>query len=314
MSTQSTASLPAANQPRPHGAIAPHQPRRKVGRFRETRSVAILRAVLGALSNFSPVLAAHAGYRLLAKPPRVAERRWQRELRQRAALSRLQVGGGTVAVYQWGQIASPALLMVHGWGARATHMGRMIEPLVSAGFRVVSFDAPAHGHSDGKTTDLVEFASAVHAVARFAGDLHGVIAHSFGAAMSLLAVRDWGVEANRHVLISAFEHCKWFTEAFGQYAGLSPAVVERMRRMMVERHNGRVDWDRSSVVEMLRMTNRPTLLIHDEEDPEIPFAHSVALLGGAAKAKLHATRGLGHHRLLGDPAVIERVLQFVVAE
>lgn len=313
MSPPSTSSLLAADYPGPHSATTPHRLRQHAGRFRETQVTRLLRKAMGVLSNFAPGLAARAGYRLLATPPRVAERPWQRGLRRMAVRSRLQVGGRTVAVYEWGQTASPTLLMVHGWGARATHMGRMIEPLVAAGYRVVSFDAPAHGHSDGRSTDLVEFASAVYAVAQYAGGLDGVIAHSFGAAMALLAARDWGVEANRHVLISAFDHCKWFTEAFGRYAGLPPAVVERMRHMMVERHNGRIDWDQMSVVGMLQMTNRPTLLIHDEDDPEIPFAHSVALVNGTAKAKLHATRGLGHHRLLSDQSVIDRVLQFVIA-
>lgn len=312
MNPQSTASLAAADHPGRDGAASADG--QLAGRFRETPTAALRRALLGALSGWSPALAAHVGYRMLATPPRIAERPWQRELRRKASSSRLPVGAGTVAVYEWGRPASPTVLMVHGWGARATHMGRLIEPLLSAGFRVVSFDAPAHGASDGRRTDLVEFAGAVHAVAEYAGSLDGVIAHSFGAAMALLAARDWGVSASRQVLISAFDHCKWITEAFARHAGLSPAVVNRMQRMMVERHNGRIDWAQFSVVEMLRMSNRPTLLIHDEQDPEIPFAHSVALLAGAAKARLHATRGLGHHRLLGDRSVIEGVLRFVVGQ
>jgi pimeloyl-ACP methyl ester carboxylesterase len=313
MSPPSTTSLNAARHPGVDAANAERALRGSAGRFRETGSMRLLRATLGAVSKLSPALAAHAGYRLLATPPRIAERPWQHEFRQKAAASRLQFGAGTVAVYQWGATAAPTLLLVHGWGARATHLGRMIEPLVSAGFRVVAFDAPAHGHSDGRTTDLVEFAGAVHAVAQFAGDLHGVIAHSFGAAMALLAARDWGMAPRRQVLISAFDHCKWFCNAFGQCAGLPPAVVERMRHILVERHNGRFDWDQSSVVEMLRLGNRPTLLIHDEEDPEIPYAHSLALLRGAPRARLHATRGLGHHRLLGDRSVVREVLRFVLA-
>lgn len=313
MSPQSTTSDHAARHPGIDAANAGRALRGSAGRFRETGSMRLLRATLGAVSKLSPALAAHAGYRLLATPPRIAERPWQRELRQRAVASRLQFGADTLAVYQWGASAAPTLLLVHGWGARATHLGRMIEPLVSAGFRVVAFDAPAHGHSDGRATDLVEFAGAVHAVAQFAGDLHGVIAHSFGAAMALLAARDWGMAPRRQVLISAFDHCKWFCTAFGQCAGLPPAVVERMRHILVERYNGRFDWDQSSVVEMLRLGNRPTLLIHDEEDPEIPYAHSLALLRGAPRARLHATRGLGHHRLLGDPSVIREVLRFVLA-
>ena len=285
--------------------------RRRVGRFREARSTRALRATLATLSGVAPRVAAHVGYRLLSTPPRVAERPWQRAIRLQARVERIRFGRGDLAVYTWGEAGRPTVLMVHGWGARATHMGRMIEPLVAAGLRVVSFDAPAHGASWRGTTDLVEFAGAVDQVARHAGPLHAVIAHSFGAAMAQLAARDWGLQTDRQVLISSFDHCNWFCDAFGFHVGLPPAVVERMKRAMVTRNNGRFDWDRTSVVEMLRHSPRPTLLVHDEDDLEIPFAHSVALRDASVHATLLATRGLGHHRLLGDRSVIDRVVGFV---
>ena len=306
---QSIPSAPSVRAPATEGDAA----HRRAGRFRESRRTRVMRAALGGLSTLAPGLAAQVGYRMLATPPRVAERAWQRRLRLDARSHRLSNGGGTVAVYEWGAAAQPALLMVHGWGARATHMGRMIPPLVAAGFRVVAFDAPAHGESTGRTTDVVEFAAVVHQVARFAGALHGVIAHSFGAAMAQLAVRDWGLAAERHVLVSSLRDCNWFCDAFGRYAGLPTSALERMKAMLVERHNGRFDWARTSTLEMLRRVDVPVLLIHDEEDAEIPFAHSVALRDACPRAELLATRGLGHQRLLSNAAVIERVVRFMAA-
>lgn len=288
------------------------EPRRTVGRFRESPRTSLLRGSLGSLGRLAPALAAQIGYRLLATPPYAMERPWQRQLRENAAVTRrVEIGDGSVAVFEWGALSSPAILMVHGWGSRATHLGRMFEPLVAGGFRVVAFDAPAHGFSSGKRTDLIGFAGAIHAVAQASGPLHAIIAHSFGAAMALLAMRDWGTDARRLVLISAFEHCRWFCDAFGRYAGLPPVVLDRMRQMLVDRHNGRIDWNRLSVVEMLRAANRPTLLVHDEDDLEIPFSHGIALSEGAPHATLHVTRGFGHHRVLGQAPVIERVAAFV---
>ncbi len=288
------------------------EPARTVGRFRESPRAKVLRATLGTVGQLAPALAARVGYRLLSTPPYTQERPWQQRLRDKATVSRrVEAGDGSLAVFEWGALTDPTILLVHGWGSRATHLGRMIEPLVAGGFRVVAFDAPSHGHSSGKRTDLVAYAGAIHAVAQASGRLHGIVAHSFGAAMALLAMRDWGTDAQRLVLISAFEHCRWLCDAFGRYAGLPPAVVDRMRQMLVERHNGRVDWNRMSVVEMLRTINRPTLLVHDEDDGEIPFSHSIALLQGAPNATMHVTRGLGHHRLLGQACVIDRVVAFV---
>lgn len=283
--------------------------RRSVGRFRETRGIKAVRASFGVLCRTAPTLAAHLAYALLAAPPRSAERDWQAALREKAQISRLWLGAGEIAVYEWG--AGPTVLMVHGWGARATHMGKMIEPLVAAGYRVVAFDAPAHGDSFGRTTDLVQYAAAVKAVARQAGPVHTLLAHSFGVAMALFARRDWGVQARRQVFISSFDHCKWFTEAFGRHVGLTQAVLQRTLQMLEERYPGRLNWDSLSVVEMLRRTPQPTLIIHDREDAEIPFEHSVALLQAAPQARFHATSGLGHHKLLGNTEVIAQVLRFV---
>ena len=293
-----------------HDAAANAAPlRRSVGRFRETPGIKAVRASFAVLCRVAPSLATHMAYELLASPPGCPERAWQARLRESAMTYRLTLGGGELAVYEWGQ--GPAVLMVHGWGARATHMGKMIEPLVAQGLRVVAFDAPAHGESSGRTTDLVQYAAAVHAVARRVGPLHALLAHSFGVAMALYARRDWGFEAERQVFVSSFDHCRWFTRAFGEHVGLTPQVREQTLQMLVERYHGRLDWDMLSVAEMLRRTPQPTLLIHDRDDAEIPFVHSLTLLKAAPHAQLHETRGLGHHRLLGHAGVIEKVVRFV---
>lgn len=293
------------------GSLGERPERRRVGRFAETRGIRVARAGCRVLCRVAPGVAAHLAYALLSKPPRGVEKPWQSALRRRACCSRLAFGGGDLAVYEWGR--GPIVLLVHGWGAHALHMGRLIDPLVDAGYRVVAFDAPAHGRSHGRHTDLIEYAAAVAAVAERLGSVHTLVAHSFGASMALFAQRDWGLACSRQIYISSFDHCKWFTEAFAHYLGLQPGVIEQARRMMVERHSGRLDWNGLSVVEMLRRTKQPTLIVHDQDDEEIPFQHSLSLLEAAPHAQFHATRLLGHHRLLGSREVIDRVVGFVQA-
>jgi pimeloyl-ACP methyl ester carboxylesterase len=284
------------------------QQRREVGRFAEKRGIKAVRLAFKLLCKVTPTIAAHLTYQLLSRPPRAAERPWQKTLREQAQTTHLNHSSGRVVVYSWGD--GPTVLMVHGWGARATHMGKLINPLVAAGFRVVSFDAPGHGESSGRTTDLVQFASAIAAVAQFAGPIHTLVAHSFGVAMALYARRDWGVQVDRQVLISSFDHCKWFTDAFAGYVGLEPKVMVQARQLMVDRYPGRLDWEQLSVVEMLRRTPEPSLILHDTDDLEIPFQHSLSLLQAAPSAQFYSTSGCGHHRLLGSPGVIERVVRF----
>ena len=301
---------PALESPHATPVAARPQPLR-VGRFAETRGAPKVRRAYGWLCRWAPAVAAHMAYRQLATPPRAPFGKWPVPIREKTRTKRLPCGAGELAVYEWGQ--GPAVLLVHGWGGNATHMGRMVLPLVVAGFRVVAFDAPAHGRSSGRTTDMVEFANAVAAVARHAGPLHAVIGHSFGAAMAMFAVRDWGIAASRLVLISPFNHCNWFVEMFAQHIGLTPEVLQRVRDLFVQRYSGRLDWGRMSVVEMARQAHLPSLLVHDETDEEIPFAHGLALAAALPAAQFKATRGLGHHRVARNPEVIRRVVAFLAS-
>ncbi len=297
----------------PHAATASTRanPSRE-GRFADTRGTPLVRRMYRVLCRVAPAVAAHLAYRQLATPPRAPEGVWPVPLRGRTHTRHLVGGAGTIAVYEWGQ--GPAVLLVHGWGGNATHMGRLVQPLLNAGFRVLAFDAPAHGNSSGRTTDMVEFAAAVSTVARHAGPLHAVIGHSFGAAMAMYAMRDWGMTASRVVLASSFQHCNWFVRLFAEQVGLTPEVLRRVHDTFFQRYSGRFDLDRMSVVEMARQAHLPTLLVHDETDPEIPFEHSLALAAALPLAQFKATHGLGHHRVVRNPEVIRRIVAFLAEQ
>lgn len=293
-------------EPAPHG-----QP--KAGRFVETPAVKWLRQAFAVLHATSPAAAAHLAYVLLTRPPRVAERSWQASLREHATQSTLPFGSGHLALYDWG--SGPTVLLVHGWGARGTHLGKLVPPLVAAGYRVVAFDAPGHGQSSGRSATLPQFASAIATVAAHIGEIHTLVAHSFGVAMALWAQVDWGLKARHQVLFSSLDHCKWVTEEFGRLMRLPPSVLARGRQLMVERCHGVMDWERLSVGDMLAQTAQPTLLVHDTEDPEVPIEHMYNLMVACSlrPLELHVTEGLGHHRLLGNRKVIERLVDFIGA-
>jgi pimeloyl-ACP methyl ester carboxylesterase len=284
---------------------------RSAGRFATTPRLGATRFINRILCRIAPAIAARVAYRQLATPPKAPESDWQVALRRSARRSMLPFGSGKLAVYEWG--CGPAVLMVHGWGSHATHMGRMVEPLIEAGCRVVSFDAPAHGASSGRATDLVQFAAAIAAVAAHTGPLHSVVGHSFGASMAMYACRDWGVEPRRMVLLSSFDHCNWFVDAFGEQVHLTQEVLTRVRGMLTRLYGGRLDWGRMSVTDMVRTADFPMLVIHDQNDEEIPFEHSLALAEASPWAVFKPTNGRGHQLIVRSRAVIQNVVRFASA-
>src|ERR1051325_3847876 len=93
--------------------------------------------------------------------------------------TRIPHGGRWLRVWSFG--AGPTVLLAHGWGGHAAQFDAWIEPLVAAGYRAVLFDAPAHGRSGGRMTNIMEMAGAIQHVAGLYGPAHAIIAHSFGA-------------------------------------------------------------------------------------------------------------------------------------
>jgi pimeloyl-ACP methyl ester carboxylesterase len=55
------------------------------------------------------------------------------------------------------------------------------------------------------------------------------------------------------------------------------------------------------------------LVIHDRGDRDVPFAQGAAIAAAWPGARLHAVEGLGHYRVLRDPAVIEAAVAFLRA-
>src|SRR5688572_2988678 len=77
----------------------------------------------------------------------LSERALEREANWTADTQPLAIrfDGGVLHGFAAGD--GPTILLVHGWGERASAMGAFIAPLTSAGYRVVAIDLPGHGRT-----------------------------------------------------------------------------------------------------------------------------------------------------------------------
>jgi pimeloyl-ACP methyl ester carboxylesterase len=55
----------------------------------------------------------------------------------------------------------------------------------------------------------------------------------------------------------------------------------------------------------------PALIIHDRDDPDVPYAHGEEIANAWPGAQLVATAGLGHRAILRDPDVVRRTVEFL---
>jgi len=264
-----------------------------------------LRALFGVLARLAPRASDRTAAALFLSPRR---RRRPAPGTPGLAPVRLQVasGGTTLAAWAWG--AGPAVILAHGWSGHAGQMSRFIHPLVDGGFRVVAFDQPAHGQSSGRRTTVLKMAEALQSVARAAGPLHGVVAHSLGATATTLALFD-NLPASRVVLLAPPADAPHFVRQLAAFLGLSAERTEGTLSQ-VQRDIG-VHLDSLDLRRIAGWLRQPALILHDISDREVPFAHGRAIADVWPAARLVPLAGLGHTRLLSDAGVVRATVSFL---
>lgn len=265
-----------------------------------------LRTAFRTVGTVAPGVAARWAETIFCTPPRHEARsadeafiatgrrfgvRWERE---------------ELAAWEWGR--GPTVMLVHGWGSRAGRFAAVASALVEAGFRVVAYDAPAHGISSGRFASLPEFARALRAVAVAAGPVYGLVGHSLGGAAASLALHD-GLAASRAVLIAPPADVVVFSHAFATHVGLPPRAHAAMRRNLETRL--RMRWDDIHIPTLAPRLRAPVLVIHDREDPDVPYRHAEEIVRAWPEAKLVTTTGLGHRAIVKDPAVVRATVEFL---
>jgi pimeloyl-ACP methyl ester carboxylesterase len=251
-----------------------------------------------------PGLAIEEAFAAYLTPPRYPETAREAELTASAERSRALVGEEWIEVYSWG--AGRPVLLVHGWGGRATHMGAFVSPLVAHGYRVVAFDAPAHGRSEGTQSSGLKIAASIGAIGRAQGEFAGVVAHSIGATATALALRR-GFRADRVVLLGT---CCWVLptlEGFARRRKLPPDVEEAL----MERFHREYRAEDTSVDLIAPDLSVPALLLHDPADAEVSYEHAAAAACAWRGSRLVELPGVGHRRILRARAAIDLALQFL---
>ncbi|WP_165967434.1 alpha/beta hydrolase [Luteimonas aestuarii] len=268
------------------------------------------------MSRLHPASAVRLFDRIWFTAPRTRPRPDARHWLPRGERKTHRVHGREVVSWSWG--AGPTVLLLHGWGGHGAQMHAFVPPLLEAGFRVVMFDAPAHGASGpsrlgGNRVTFIEIVDALRVVAASTGPLAGLIAHSGGCAVAALALRDGWQGPRRMTFVAPFALPSAAIEPFASTVGASAAVAAAFREQ-AERRLARA-WEDFDIPALPGVRELPPLLVvHDREDREVPFFNGETVASAWPGANLLATDGLGHRRLLRDPGTVARIVGFMMPE
>jgi pimeloyl-ACP methyl ester carboxylesterase len=228
----------------------------------------------------------------------------------RARRETLAIGSKRVVVYRWGT-GPKTVLLVHGWRGRASQFAAIIATLEAPDRTIVAFDAPGNGDSPGDRTDLRDYVAAIRVVGAETNGLELLVGHSFGVMAVFVAVRE-GVRVQRLASIAGISNISYTFEAFARALDLPPRVKAGLRRK-IERSafDGDTSIWRRFVSELDPTDQTPLLIVHDREDRAIDLSESEAIASAhlGPITELY-TVGLGHTRVLSDPAVLQAIVQF----
>ncbi|RZL89727.1 MAG: alpha/beta fold hydrolase [Variovorax sp.] len=276
--------------------------------------VRALRLALGAAQRAWPALGVRVAYRLFGTPLPLKwlnrrqglDARWQREV--------WPFENADLGVYTPAAKApeAPLVLLVHGWGGHAGQMVALAQAVAASGFTPVLIELPAHGRSAGTVSNLPQFARAIDYVSgrlvQQGGAIRAVAAHSLGAnALAYAASR--GLPAERLVLLAPPASPHEFTRYFAQVFGLSERTRAGMQRLIEAREA--ILMPQLEPAAVGPRIDQATLVVHDREDRVNRFADGVAYRDAIADARLVATQGLGHRRILKEPAVLQQIVDFI---
>jgi pimeloyl-ACP methyl ester carboxylesterase len=268
-----------------------------------------LRHVFAGLQWLSVPLASRLAFRLFLTPPRRKVEPADAPIIAQAERVTLRCGADKFTVWHWGQ-GAPCVVLLHGWGSHAARFATFVAPLRAAGFSVIGIDAPAHGTSPGRLSDLPRFRDSLAEVLRRHAPVHAVIGHSLGGGAVLTVLAETAEYHPRKIcLFGVPSDMDYILGSFAMMLGLKYAARASLRERFAA-HFGRSAAD-ISVAAAATSVRMPVLIVHDEEDNVAPITQGAALAAAIPHAIMWRTQGLGHSGALRDAATIERVVRFL---
>jgi pimeloyl-ACP methyl ester carboxylesterase len=213
-----------------------------------------------------------------------------------------------IVVYQLGN-GDKKILLVHGWSGRGTQLVKFADALVAKGFSIVSFDAPAHGKSPGSTSIMTDFIASIAEVDRKFGPFDAAVGHSLGG-MSLLNAVKLGLKINRLVTIGSGDKVNDILVDFVSKLELKPEFGAHLQQHFEKKYN--TEMESYSAYLAAQSITITVLVIHDENDDEVPVSASKNIYSNLKNGELFITNNLGHRKILGNQEVIDKTINFII--
>lgn len=261
------------------------------------------------LEKTSPKLAAKFAMKIFTSPIKfkIPKREQKMDANSRQEIINIPSIGKKINVYHYGD--SPhRVLLVHGWSGRGTQLLSIADKLIKNGYSTISFDAPAHGKSPGKYSDMTQFIAAILELEKQYGPFDHAVGHSLGAMAVLNSIKQ-GLSVQKAVIVGSGDIIEDIVIDFNTKLGMNFATAKLMVKLFEKKFGTTINSYSASVA--AKEVKIPVLMFHDEGDMDVPVTAAANIYSHLPDAELIITHGLGHRKILGDTRVIKKIVEFL---
>lgn len=200
----------------------------------------------------------------------------------------------------------PCVWMIHGWEGRGSQFKDLTLALMNEGYSVMLWEAPGHGDTPGKSTNMIEVSQMLEKDMRSQVEPpKALVGHSFGGATACL-VAGKNIPTPLVVVIAApIEIFKIFTNYWERIQ--LPAKARKIFLEMANKKTGVVVQE-VNTAQIARGFHHRMLIIHDENDKEVPFNNLNKFKEIKPDVETYATQKLGHRRILASPILSAKII------
>ena len=226
-------------------------------------------------------------------------------------------GNDRLRGYCWG--TGKTILLIHGWGSRASHLALLGNTLAKSGFRVVAIDAPAHssinGHVKKEKSNMFEFSQAISAAVAAIGPVYAIVGHSLGAIASVfvtagyMRMAEYKVPVDKLVLMGMPASLESVIAHYGRENGLDPLQVSDLISGLETGFDFKVADYRVDLA--FKNVNSDILLIHGTEDHAISIDEAHSIKNTFPQVKLLTLENVDHYNILINRRMMTEVKGFL---
>ncbi|MBT8352385.1 MAG: alpha/beta hydrolase [Deltaproteobacteria bacterium] len=279
----------------------------RINNFRQL----VTRILLKIFWSISPAMTKRFVKNHIFKPADYQIGAEERKILENGQKFQFDIHGKTIRGWKWGK--GRGILFVHGWNGRGIQFYKFFKSLRKAGFAIITFDAPGHGESTGKTSSYFEWTDTVRAILTSPNEFNisGIIAHSLGGSAVINMLSKEKVSVPNVLLAPAIKLKQILFNTFNLF-GIPPVIYKKVIEEYEHRFGYTLKNDNPS--NLISQVNTDLLIVHDQEDGTIPFLDSKQFSKTLPAVRLHETNGLGHKQILTDRKIVELVTEYIISQ